>query len=410
MNRFPLLLAFRYLFGAQQKKSISTMIIISSLAIFIGSFSLMLTLAIMHGFDVVTCEKLQSIHSQIIIRTFDNPINMEALSPVLEKEFPEIASFSPTVMQQVIIKNPHTDDISTVLAIKGIDPHTGWSVSSLAQKIYPQCDQSNLAKLFVDNKKIIMGKKLAESLDVSIGDTVTLLFAPEETKRKRINLNETKVTIGGYFSTGIEDFDMGLIFCSLDLVHNLFPESGISHVQVRLHEKSNEKMVIQKLRNRLHMEVYSWKDLYPALVSALKLEKYVMFVILMLISLIASMNIISLIFMQINQKRADIAILRAYGMRADNIRMIFIYMGGFVSFFSCISGIICAIICSLVLKQYPFITLPDAYFVTHLPIHLEPIHIITVFCCCMILSFIGIWIPLRKTEEIDIAEVLRYNG
>jgi lipoprotein-releasing system permease protein len=385
------------------------MIIISSLGIFIGSFSLMLTLAIMHGFDVVTCERLQSIHSQIIIRAYGDPINMENLGPVLQKEFPEIASFSPTVMQQVIIQNPHTDDISTVVAIKGIDPQTGWSVSSLAQKIYPQSNQSNLVNLF-DNKKIILGKRLAESLDVSIGDTVTLLFAPEETKKKRINLNETKVTIGGYFSTGIEDFDIGLIFSSLDLVHQIFPESGITHVQVKLHEGADEKMVINKLRNRLHMEVYSWRDLYPALVSALKLEKYVMFVILMLISLIASMNIISLIFMQINQKRADIAILRAYGMTAHDIRMIFIYMGGFVSFISCTLGIICAILFSLFLKQYPFITLPDAYFVTHLPVHLEPMHIITVFCCCMILSFIGIWIPLRRTEEINITEVLRYNG
>ncbi len=409
MNRFPLLLAFRYLFGAQQKKSISTMIIISSLAIFIGSFSLMLTLAIMHGFDVVTCERLQSIHSQIIIRTFDDPINMGALEAVLKKEFPEIASFSPTVMQQVIIQNPHTNDISTVVTIKGVDPLTGWSVNSLAQKIYPKWNQSNCKNLF-DNKKIIIGKRLAESLDISIGDIVTLLFAPGETRKKRINLNEAKVTIGGYFSTGIEDFDMGLIFGSLELVHDLFPESGISHVQIKLREGIDEKMIIQKLRNRLDMQVYSWKDLYPALVSALKLEKYVMFVILLLISLIASMNIISLIFMQIHQKRSDIAILRAYGMRADDIRIIFIYMGCFVSFFSCTLGIICAIICSLFLKKYPFITLPDAYFVTHLPVHLEPIHIITVFCCCMILSFIGIWIPLRRTEEIDIAQVLRYNG
>lgn len=409
MNKFPLLLAFRYLFGAQQRKSVSTMIIISCLGIFIGSFSLMLTLAIMHGFDVVTCERLQSIHSQIIIRAFGDPINMENLAPVLQNEFPEIASFSPTVMQQAIIRNPHTDDISTVVAIKGIDPQTGWSVSSLAQKISPQNDPSDLVKLF-DNKKIVIGKKLAESLDVSIGNTVTLLFAPEESKKKRINLNEMKVTIGGYFATGIEDFDMGLIFSSIDLVHQLFPDSGITHVQVKLRDGVDEKTVITKLRNRLHVEVYSWRDLYPALVSALKLEKYVMFVILMLISLIASMNIISLTFMQINQKRADIAILRAYGMTAHDIRMIFFYMGGVISFISCIFGIMCAIFCSLFLKQYPFITLPDAYFVTHLPVHLEPIHIIIVFCCCMILSFIGIWIPLRRTEEINIAEVLRYNG
>lgn len=408
MNRFPLLLAFRYLWGAQQKKSISTMVVISCLGIFIGSFSLMLTLAIMHGFEVVTCERLQSIHSQIIIRAFGQPINMQALTPVLDSEFPEIAAYSPTVMQQVIIRNPHTEDISTVVAIKGIEQNKGWSVSSLAQKISPINNQST--ETMLDNNKIIIGKKLAESLDVTLNDTVTLLFAPEETKRKKINLVEKKVVIGGFFSTGIEEFDMGLIFGSLFLIHELFPDAGVTHLQIKLKEDTDEAATIKKLRHRLQMEVYSWKDLYPALVSALKLEKYVMFVILALISLIASMNIISLIFMQINQKRADIAILRAYGMTACAIRMIFLFMGGLIASVSCIAGIMCAVLCCLFLKQYPFITLPDAYFVTHLPVHLELSHIIFVFLCCMVLSFIGIWIPLRRTEEINITEVLRYNG
>ena len=75
-----------------------------------------------------------------------------------------------------------------------------------------------------------------------------------------------------------------------------------------------KNIVIQKLRHRLGLDVYSWKDLYPSLVASLKLEKYVSFFILALILLVASMNIISLLFMQITQKRPTIALLQAMGM------------------------------------------------------------------------------------------------
>ncbi len=409
MSRFSWLLALRYIRGAQEKKSISTMVGIACMGIFIGSFALMLTLAIMHGFEVVTHERLQSIHSPIIIRAFGNPINMQALTNVLEKEFPQIEAISPSVMQQVIIQNPHTDDITTIVGIKGIDPETAESVNNLSKKICPVGSTTlSLQEAICDNK-ILIGRKLAESLEVDIGDKVTLLFAPDEPKRKKISLTQHEATIGGFFSTGIEEFDAGLIFGSLSFVHELFPDAGVTHVHLKLKEEANESATLHKLRRRLQIEVYSWKDLYPALVSALKLEKYVMFIILALICLIASMNIISLIFMQINQKKGDIAILRAFGMSAHSVRAIFLYMGCMIALFASTLGIACAVICCILLNRYPFITLPDAYFVTHLPVHLEPSHILLVFCCCMLLSVIGILIPLRRTEEIDITNVLRYN-
>ncbi len=409
MSRFSWLLALRYIRGAQQKKSISTMVGISFAGIFIGSFALMLTLAIMHGFEVVTYERLQSIHSPVIIRAFGNPINMQTLKTVLEKEFPEVVAISPSVMQQVIIQNPHTDDISTIVGIKGIDPETATSVNSLSQKICPTGSLMLSLKDTISTNKILIGHKIATSLEVDIGDKVTLLFAPDEPKKKKINLTQHEAIIGGLFSTGIEEFDAGLIFGSLSFVHELFPDAGVTHVHLKLKPDVDEYTVVNKLQRRLQIEVYSWKDLYPALVSALKLEKYVMFIILALISLIASMNIISLIFMQINQKKGDIAILRAFGMSASCVRSIFLYMGGMIAFAASTLGIACAVICCILLKKYPFITLPDAYLVTHLPVHLELSHIILVFCCCMLLSFIGILVPLRRTEEIDVTNVLRYN-
>ena len=382
---------------------------ISFIGILIGTFSLTLTLAIMNGFEKVTHDQLQSIHSQIVIRAFGNPISMKSLAPVLEDEFPEIAAFSPSTMQQVIIQNPNTDDITTIVGLKGITAATEARINSLEQKIVQQNGKKLLLADVVQHKQLLLGKKLAESLDIDVGDEITLLFAPDEPRRKKISLTQKKARVGGFFKTGIEEFDTGLIFGDLAFVQELFPDAGITQVNVRLQPGVNEEQAVLALRNRLHIEVYHWKELYPALVSALKLEKYVMFFILALITLIASMNIISLLFMQINQKRADIAILRAMGMSSGVVKKIFVGMGMLITISASALGLFFATITCILLERYPFITLPDVYFVTHLPAHLEWQAILGVFVLVILLSLLSTWIPIKYTEDVSITQILRYD-
>ncbi len=410
MNSFSLKLALRYLRGAKGKRSVSTMVGVSFIGILIGSFSLMLTLAIMQGFEVTTYEKLQSIHAQVMIKAFGNPINMKSLTQVLKNEFPEVKAFAPNVTQQVIIKNPNTEDISTVVAIKGINPKLQRNVNNLEQKISPIDEKKGILPEIIHSNHILIGEKLAESLGIDIGDTITMLFAPDEPRRKKINLIQKEGIVGGFFKTGIEEFDAHLIFGDLDFVHTLFPDAGVTHVQVKIDPQFDENDAIFKLRKRLQIEVYSWKDLYPALVSALKLEKYVMFIILALITLIASMNIISLIFMQINQKKADIAILTSMGMHPLSIQAIFMTMGCMIAGIASFMGILLALVACCLLQKYPFITLPDAYFVTHVPIAWHWYMPMAIFLLAMLLSILAIWIPLRRTEHISITEVLRYSS
>src|SRR5207302_1389175 len=150
-------------------------------------------------------------------------------------------------------------------------------------------------------------------------------------------------------------------------------------------------------------------DLYPALISALKLEKYALILILLLITMVASMNIIALLFMQITQKRPDIAILYAMGMRPKQIVSIFMLMGMLIASIASASGIFLAWIASLLLERYPFIELPDVYYVTHLPANMDWSLAITVFITIMLLNFMATWYTARRTQHIKIADVLRYE-
>ena len=408
MNTLSYLIARRYLRGVHHEKSIAQMASICFLGILIGSFSLALVMAVMNGFEKVTHEKFQGIHAQVIIRSHGDQLNVEELSAVLQHEFPDIAATSSSTYKQVIIQHVRSKDISNVVMLKGIEPQREEHVSALATYIKKSLSDKSLPAMIHDNY-IVVGEKLAQALEVAPGDPVTLLFTNEQSSSRKLTLHQTKAVIGGTFASGIDEFDQGLIICSMDFLTQNFPDTGPTHIYAKLKPHANEHAIIQKLQQRLGLEVYSWKDLYPALVSALTLEKYVMFFILALITLVASMNIISLLFMQIIQKQGDVAILQAMGLASTHIRYIFLFMGLQLTFFATTLGLALATLTSWILERFQCIKLPDAYYVTHLPAKMEWQLLIFVFLVIMALSFGATWFSTRRVRSINIAEVLRFD-
>src|SRR5205814_6052606 len=137
-----------------------------------------------------------------------------------------------------------------------------------------------------------------------------------------------------------------------------------------------------------------------SLVASLQLEKYVSFFILALILLVASMHIISLLFMQITQKRPIIALLKAIGMTNGSISTIFFTVGMMISCLASISGILAASCSSFISKKYPFITLPDTYYVTHLPVAMNGYIMCAVFGVVVLLTICAILLPLQRIRSI----------
>lgn len=415
MNHLTLLLAWRYIRGSQQQQTISTVMYVVFLSIMTGAAALTLTIAIMQGFEKATYERLQSIHAQVMIRGFGQPLDINALRSVLTQEFPEIAYTSPNAMHQVILQDLATDEITTIVGFKGIDPTTEYLVTSLEQKLYNTTDTPTTLAELLQGNSIIIGKKLAESLGLLIGDSVNLLFAPnllskDISARKRTKLMQQRAIIAGFFTTGIEEFDMSLVIGSLAFYEQLFPSSGITELHAKLKPHVDEATTITRLQKRLNLEVFSWKELYLPLVSALKLEKYAMALILTLITLIASMNIISLLLILITYKRSDIAILQTMGMRMQDIQNIFIAIGLGLAGVAGIIGILLAGCIAWFIQTYPCINLPDAYFVTHLPVDFKLSIALGVFALVICMSFIAVMIPIRRLQEREIADLLRFNN
>lgn len=386
------------------------MIKICFLGILIGSFSLTLVTAIMNGFEKATHEKMQGIHAQLIMRSPHDSLDEQAVSQVLIHEFPQVAAFSPTALHQAIIQPYGSNDVTNVIMLKAIHPEKETAVTSLNSKIIASITQNTLIHTIKDDA-IVIGKSMADQLNIKVGDTVHLLYTQDESSySRRITLQQKSVHVAGVFSTGIEEFDNTLALCSFSLFNALFPEYGITQFNIKLNSDASELATIAQLKKRFQLEVFSWKDMYPALVSALRLEKYVMFIILALITLVASMNIISLLFMQITQKRGDIAILKALGASNSSITQTFLIMGTLITTSATALGIVLATLACWVLQTYPFITLPDAYYVSHLPAVMEWPIVITICIVILSISFFASWIPTRRSKSINISRVLRFEA
>jgi len=380
------------------------MIFICFIGIMVGTFALALVGAIMHGFEQATHATLQSIHPPIIMGAYGNHLNFDALEKVVLKEFPAVAALSPRDVQHAILYDKEQEQtVPLVVSVMGIDPDKESLVSQLPYKVLP----AHALALLNDGKNILIGHSLCDKLSLAPGDTISLWVAPPEIKNKSITLSEHPVTIVGTFNTGIDEFDSNLVICSLSLLEAIFPDAGVSEIGAALHTPGQEETIIQKLKRRLALDVYSWKELYPAIVAALILEKYAMILIFALIMLIASTTIIALLFMWITYKRSDIAIFKAMGMSNSDIRHIFFIIGLMIIISACIIGIALAWLASYMLNTYQLISLPDAYYISHLPAIMNWPLVGIIATIVIGVGCIALLLPLRSLRKIHIIEVLK---
>lgn len=414
-------IAWRYLRFKHKDKNISFMIKVCFLGIFVGTFALMLTLIITNGFEKVIHEKMQGINAQIIVSSPGNRLQYTELRrSILDSYGHVLKGVSGYTLKQAILNH---QDLQNVMVLKGVDSYHESDVTTIMQKIVGKPKMS-FNDLLAENG-IIIGYKTAQLYNLELGDEVTLMI-PEPGGKKKILLNKKQFVVNGIFNVGLEEYDSNFAFISLDLMHDLYDEDGVDYVTMTTksvdfslvgmmrslrnfgsHDFAEQELITSLHHQFPHLKVQSWKDLYPALVSSLKLEKYVMFLIIVLISLVASMNMISLLFMQIQQKQRDIAILKAMGLASSTIRNVFLYLGLSVTLCASVMGLGCAALVGYFLERYPCIQLPDVYYVSHLPARMDLEIFIVVFVVTMLIGFLATWYPAQRSKFIVVADVLR---
>ena len=425
-----LFIARKYFARALATKATSASLWLSLIVLCAGSLALSLALSITQAFEEKVFQKLQGINAHAIIYSHGDKVDGTSITATIKKKHPDTHfETTPQSMHSIVIlHNNH----QALITLRGIEPATEKNVLNLAQKITPQKTRSGVDELLTNNS-VIIGHSLAKQLEVNPGDEFSIHIPQDSKSSKRISLYEKTVQVSAFFNIGLDEFDGNTMFCSLQFFNEIFKvKQGSDVLLVNFEEKKdtsslnnlsaffNKHIPFQKsfqdnligeLKNDLpSFTVASWKDLYPAIISAMQLEKCGVLSLILLLTLVALMNIISTLFTIVNRKQRDIALFQAIGMPNTSIKQIFIWMGMCMVTFSTATGVALGWFVSFLLESYKLIPLPDMYYTPYLPACTDPGIFIAVALVTLFIGYCTILLSVRHLQNTDPLETLRHTA
>jgi lipoprotein-releasing system permease protein len=277
----------------------------------------------------------------------------------------------------------------------------------------------NLAN-FAEEGAIVLGESLARKSSLTIGDEVVLITP--ETDETGIGFMPRKKTLRltAVFNSGMHEYDSSVSYISLDLAQKLFKMpnfvTGISvFVEDPLQISAVKKELLNKFRGSFGIS--DWQSSNSSFMKAVEVERNVMFLILTLITLVASFNIISCLIMLVKDKERDIAILRTVGLTGGAVTRVFFLVGTSVGVFGTLVGSVIGTIFSLNIGKIQKaldallgtnVFSPEVYFLTRLPSVLDPVDVIVTVAVSLSLSCLATLYPARKAGRLNPVEILRY--
>ncbi|BAI79965.1 lipoprotein-releasing system permease protein [Deferribacter desulfuricans SSM1] len=401
-------IAFRYLKSKKSSKVLSFISFISIVGIVLGVATLIVVTSVLTGFSENLKEKIVGANSHIVINKLDGtPIeNWKKISKKVEK-VDGVVAVAPFIMSQVLVS---TKDVVNGVAVKGIIPELEVKATNLGKFI----KQGDLKSLSDNSTKpyIAIGKELANTLGVVVGDDVVLISPFGKKGPFGFTPIMKHFRVGAIFDTGMYEYNNSLIFVDLNVLKNFFKikREGVSGLSVKTIDFNKSGEIAVNIQAKLGFPYWArdWLSMNRNLFSALKLEKAAMFVILTLIVVVASFNIISLITMTVKDKRKDIAILRSFGANQKLIRKIFVKQGLFIGIVGTIIGDILGYLICFILEKYKIISLPeDIYYMDRIPVKIMPEVFIIVSICAVIITYFSSIYPAKQAAKLDPVELLR---
>jgi len=260
---------------------------------------------------------------------------------------------------------------------------------------------------------IILGRELARSLGVFPGDRVNIVSPFGEIGPLGVLPKIKPFRVAAIFEVGMFEYDSNLVLTGLKPAQEF---SGIGNdvtgIELKIKDIYKAADVRERIQKELGFPLYArdWMQMHKSLFSALKLEKFAMFVILVLIILVASFNIISTLIMNVIEKSREIAILKAIGATNKSIMAIFMLQGLVIGLIGTFIGVTGGYLLNHLLDTYQIIKLPaDVYYLSHLPVKMKFIDFISVSLSAVIISFLATLYPAWQAARLNPVEPLRYE-
>ena len=405
---YQLFIALRYLKSKKKYRAVSVTTAISISGVAVGVMALLVVLSVMSGFHQDLQKKILGANAHIIIRDYKGAIQSYENTAEKLKGEKDIISYAPFVLGQVMVSSGNR---THGVFMRGINPDK----ESQTTDILSHIKDGDFSKLSVegDMPGIILGKELASSLGVFINDKISIVSPMGEIGPMGMLPKVRQFSVVAIFEIGMFEYDSSLVLTNISAAQDFFDmDKTISGIEVRLKDIYQAPRIKKDLQEKLGFPYYvmDWMEMNKNLFSALKLEKFAMFVILVLIILVASFNIISNLIMNVIEKSREIAILKAIGATNKAIMAIFIFQGLFIGLIGTTTGVLGGFGLGYILNTYQIIKLPaDVYYLSHLPVRMSLFDFVTVSVSAITITFLATIYPAWQAAKLDPVEPLRYE-
>jgi len=420
---YELFISLRHLRAKRSQKFISLNTWISVGGVALGVMALIVVIAVMSGFGKDLRDKILGTNSHIVVTNITRT-GMEDYEAIIEKVIKAegVKAAAPFILNQVMLTYGGN---AVGVVVRGVDPDREAGVSDLEKNLV----QGNLEMLGGSEKSsrkprrdgIILGKELARRLGVQRDDAVSMVAPASRVTPMGLIPKIKLFKVVGFFESGMFEYDSNLAFISIYSAQKFFAMKGkVSGIEIRVEDIEQADQVAAEIQHSLGFPYYTrdWMQMNKNLFSALRLEKIVMFIILILIILVAAFNIVSTLFMVVMEKNKEIAIMKSMGASQSSIMKIFSYQGLIIGITGTVIGCVGGFtvvpnlneIVGLIENLFGITAFPsDVYYLDRLPSEIQYFDSFLIVVFSIVICFLASLYPAWRASRLDPVEGLRYE-